>query len=156
MKNIFNQGIDHFGSKYHFPAIFRVGVSNVVEYTNESIYAKSHLIGFTSGFEYQELFNSKHGTAYKLGGELSLLDIIYLRFGYYYETLGKNYGWNKSLEEFTYGFGFNFDLEHYLISHFPLSIRIDYVNMPQPSYYTNRGYNRKNFDTFNLIINYVF
>ncbi|MBU0472847.1 MAG: hypothetical protein KKF62_01655 [Bacteroidetes bacterium] len=156
MKNIFNQKrMNSFGSTNYFPSIFRVGVSNVVEYTNERIYDKSHLIGFTSGFEYQDLFNSDSRTAYKFGGELSLLDIIYLRIGYYSETLRENSYWNKNLEEFTYGFGFNFNLEHYLNSYLPLSIRFDYVSLPVPSYKII-NYRDQDFNTFNLIINYGF
>lgn len=168
MKNIFNQGVDYDGTSYvsvgyddvsyvgYFPSIFRVGISNVVEYTNKGIYQKSHLIGFTSGFEYQDLFNSKYRTAYKLGGELSLLDIVYLRIGYYYETLeGASGNSKKSLEEFTYGFGFNFNLVHYLNNQFPMSIKLDYINLPQPSYVTNID-DWDNFNTFSLIINYRF
>ncbi|MBU0475492.1 MAG: hypothetical protein KKF62_15190 [Bacteroidetes bacterium] len=163
LKNIFNQSITYKSDVSqdsevgYLPSIFRIGISNVVEYFDKKIYKHSHLIGLTTGFEYQNVLNSDYRTAYKFGGELSILDVVYLRFGYYHETLGvkSSYFDEILLEEFTYGFGFNLNLEHYLNNQFPMSIKIDYVNLPQPSHGNFIG-DWDNFNTFNLIINYRF
>ena len=156
LKNIFNQSfsaIDEAQSDA-FPQIFRIGVSNLFEYTDADIFEKAYLFGFTIGLEYQDLFNSDKRTAYKAGGELALLDIAFLRGGYYKETT-TDYGFNSTgkLSEFTYGFGLKLDFEKYLASNFPLILLFDFVNLGQPSYVTDIN-NWENFTTFTLIANY--
>lgn len=166
MKNIFNQSIE-FTSKQEngdiireedlFPSIFRIGISNEFKYSNEKIYKHSHLLGLTTGVEYQNVLNSKYYTAYKFGAELSLLNILYLRMGYYHRT-ANDYGLDANkgyLEDFTYGFGLNLNLENYLVVHFPMSIKINYVNLKQPSTLTYFD-SWDNFTAFDIIINYRF
>lgn len=161
LKNIFNQSItnesDVSSSDYveYFPSIFRVGISNVVECFNKGLYEHSHLIRLTTGFEYQNVLNSIYRTAYKFGSELSFLDVVYMRFGYYQTLEIHSSSSNDFIEELTFGFGINLNFEHYLSNHFPISIKIDYVNLSQPSY-VNFIDNRDNFNTFNLILNYRF
>lgn len=139
-----------------FPQIFRIGVSNLFEYTDTDVFAKAYLFGFTIGLEYQDLLNSDKRTTYKAGGELSILDIIFLRPGYYDETT-IDYGFNSTdnLEEFTYGFGLELDFDKYLTNNFPLVLVFDFVSLEQPSYTTDfSGWD--NFTTFTLIANYRF
>ncbi len=152
LKNIFNQSFSAIDAAQAdaFPSIFRIGVSNAVEYTNTAMYEKDYLIGFTAGFEYQDLFNSRARTAYKAGGELSFLDIIFLRSGYYSE---RKYFTEGNLEDFTYGFGLKLDFQKYIANEFPLVIWIDYVSLEQPNYgQAPAGWD--NFTAFSLIANY--
>jgi hypothetical protein len=156
LKNIFNQSfsaIDETQSDA-FPSIFRIGVSNLFEYTDTDVLEKAYLFGFTIGLEYQDLFNSDKRTAYKAGGELALLDIAFLRAGYYSETKF-NYGFNSTdkLEELTYGFGLKLDFNKYLTDNFPLILVFDFVSLEQPSYTTDFS-SWDNFTTFTLIANY--
>ena len=156
LKNIFNQSfsaIDQAQSDA-FPQIFRIGVSNLFEYTDTDVFEKAYLFGFTVGLEYQDLLNSNKRTAYKAGGELSILDIIFVRGGYYHETKF-NYGFNSTdkLEEFTYGFGLKLDFDKYLTNNFPLVLVFDFVSLEQPSYTTDFS-SWDNFTTFTLITNY--
>jgi hypothetical protein len=158
LKNIFNQSftaIDEAQSDA-FPQIFRIGISNFLEYTDREVFEKASLIGLTIGFEYQGLLNSDIRTAYKAGGELALLDIVFLRGGYYNETT-MDYGFNSSgkLDEFTYGFGIKLDFEKYITNNFPLVLLFDFVSLEQPSY-TTEATSLENFTTFNLIANYRF
>ena len=166
MKNIFNQSIeflfeqengDNIKEKEAFPSIFRIGISNEFKYSNEKIYKHSHLFGLTTGVEYQDVLNSKYYTAYKFGAELSLLNTLYLRMGYYYRT-SDNHGFNANksyMDDFTYGFGLNLNLENYLVVYFPMSIKINYVNLKQPSAVTHFD-SWNNFTAFDIIINYRF
>ena len=156
LKNIFNQSfsaIDEAQSDA-LPVIFRTGVSNRINYTDVEVYEKAYLIGFTLGVEYQDLFNSDYRTAYKAGCELSLLDIIFLRAGYYHEKT-IDYGFNSTgqLEEFTYGAGLKLDFVQLFEKNFPLVINFDYVSLKQPTYIIDFD-DWGNFNTFSLIANY--
>ena len=152
LKNIFNQSFSAVDQAQAdaFPSIFRIGVSNSIEYTDTDVFEKAYLLGFTIGLEYQDLLNSGKRTAYKVGGELSFLDIIFLRSGYYNET---TYSSEGELEDFTYGFGLKLDFEKYITNNFPLVLVFDFVTLEQPSYVTDIS-NWDNFTTFTLIANY--
>lgn len=152
LKNIFNQSFSAVdpAQANPFPAIFRIGVSNSVEYTIADIYEQDYFIGFTAGIEYQDLFNSGGRTAYKAGGELSLLDVFFLRSGYYSE---KKYFTEGNLEDFTYGFGLKLDFEKYITNELPLILLFDYISLEQPNY-GQAPVEWDNFTTFSLIANY--
>ena len=152
IKNIFNQShstIDQAQADL-FPSIFRIGVSNLFEYTDADVFEKAYLFGFTIGFEYQDLLNSGKRTAYKVGGELSFIDIIFLRSGYYSVTPTIS---EDELTDFTYGLGLKLDFEKYISDNFPLTILIDFVSLQQPSS-VSVPINFDNFTTFNFIANY--
>lgn len=161
IKNVFGQEVeikDNVGESYYeiLPIIFNIGISNKIEYFNKNLWEQSHLIGLTLGFEYQGLFNSEYRTAKKFGGELSVLDVLYFRGGYYYEIPTKNDNCLNCLgyiENTTYGFGVNIDFEKLFKTAYPLTIKIDYINIPQPTQAT--GFNSwDNFNTISLIANY--
>lgn len=152
LKNIFSQSFSAIDEAQAdaFPKIFRIGLSNSIEYTDNGIYDKSYLIGFLLGLEYQDLFNSNKRTAYKAGAELSVIDLILLRGGYYHETTFSSI---EELNEFTYGFGLKLDFDRHFTSKFPLVLLFDFVSLKQPSY-TVDFYDWDNFTTFTLIANY--
>ena len=156
LKNIFNQSFAYNDETpaRALPSIFRFGLSNTIEYIDIDGDKESYLFGFTIGFEYQDLFNSKHRTVHKVGSELSLLDILFLRGGYYRES-SIEYGFYSTLkiEEFTYGAGLKLDFEQLFEENFPVIVRFDYVNSKQPTYITSFD-DRDNFTTFTLIANY--
>ena len=148
IKNIFNQSFSAIDEAQAdaFPSIFRIGSSNTIEYTDTDIYENAYFLGFTLGFEYQDLLNSSRFTAYKTGGELSLFDIIFLRGGYYSESEGK-------LTDFTYGLGLKLDFDIYIDDEVPLLLFIDFVSLEQPAY-GSAPISWGNFNTFSLIVNY--
>jgi hypothetical protein len=156
LKNIFNQSFSAIDEAQAdaFPSIFRVGISNTTEYTDTDAYKNSYLLGFTLGIEYQNLFNSDYRTAYKAGAELSLLDILFLRGGFYHETT-IDYGFNLTgkLEEFTYGLGLKLDFYQLFTKNFPLVLLFDYVSLKQPTYIIDFD-DCDNFTAFTLIANY--
>ncbi len=108
------------------------------------------------GFEYQGLFNSEYRTAKKFGGELSVLDVLYIRGGYYYEVPTKNDNCSNcrgDIENTTYGFGVNIDFEKLFKTDYQITIKIDYINIPQPTRVTDFD-SWDNFNTVSLIANY--
>ncbi len=155
MKNIFNQAIDYSSQKEYFPSIFRFGISNSIQFSEQSIYSKAYLVGFILGFEYQDLLNSQYRTAFKIGSELSLLDILFFRAGFYNEKQVMYVNSKDKFESFTYGFGVKIKLEDFSPSLLPLTIQLDYVNMEPPSYVTDIKH-WQNFNTINIILNYRF
>ncbi len=157
LKNIFNQAVNYrsFGPKLYFPSIWRTGVSNNFYYYNK-IYSKSYLVGLTLAVEYQNVLNYKYRTAYKFGSQLSLLNILFFRLGYYDET--ENAGYSNSIgdiKKWTYGFGFMLEFNKLLNANIPIKLTLNYANLPQPTYIVNRS-NWKNFTVYDLIISYDF
>ncbi len=152
LKNIFNQSFSAIDEAQAdvFPSIFRFGISNSIEFKDLEIFEKDYFIGFTLGFEYQDLLNSDKRTAYKVGGELALVNFIFLRSGYYSETPTISEG---KLTDFTYGFGVKLDFEKYISNNFPLIILFDFVSLEQPNY-GSAPINWENFTTFSLAANY--
>jgi hypothetical protein len=83
-----------------------------------------------------------------------VIDVVFLRGGYYQETK-IDYGFNSKdkLEEFTYGFGVKLDFDRHFTSKFPLVLLFDFVSLKQPSYTIDFD-DWDNFTTFTLIANY--
>jgi len=162
IKNVFGQEVEiiDIGEESYYetlPIIFNIGISNKIEYFNKSLWERGYLIGLTLGFEYQGLFNSEYRTAKKFGGELSVLDVLYFRGGYYYEIPTENDNCLNCLgyiENTTFGFGVNIDFETLFKTDYPLTIKIDYIDIPQPTQVTDFD-SWDNFQTISLIANYI-
>ncbi len=155
VKNIFNQSLEYEQNlKDYFPSILLLGLSNTIEFYNDDLYDKSHLIALTTGVEYQDLLNSKFRTAYKAAAEISFLDIVFARAGYYYERQ-INFGYNSKgkIEDFTYGFGLKLDLYKLLSKRLPLVLIFNYVSLKQPTYITDYDDWGK-FRSINIALNY--
>lgn len=156
IKNIFNQSFSAIDENQSdpFPSVFRIGIGNTIRYLDKAISSDYYLVGFTLGFEYQDLFNSSKKTAYKIGSEISVFDVIFLRGGYYYETPFEYLNTVEKIEEFTYGAGLKLDFGKLFHYDFPIIMLADYTNLKQPSYITD--YNDwKNFSVITIIINYT-
>lgn len=155
VKNIFNQSLEYEQNlKDYFPSILLLGLSNTIAFYNHDLYDKSHLIALTTGIEYQDLLNSKSRTAYKAAAEISFLDIVFARAGYYYERQ-INFGYNskEKIEDLTYGFGFKLDMYKLLSKKLPLLLIFDYVSLKQPSYITDYD-DWEKFSSINIVLNY--
>ncbi|MHB1279594.1 MAG: PorV/PorQ family protein, partial [Bacteroidia bacterium] len=87
--------------------------------------------------EFQDVLNSGVETAFRTGGEITLLEILSIRAGYYKETKSDyahpdiNYG---EISALTYGFGLQ--IPFYKLTKVPLNINFDYTSLPQPLYST--------------------
>jgi len=163
IKNIFNQGIEysnyisvgHNDQKEYFPSILRVGISNELKYFNPGFYNKSHLIGLTTAIEYQNVVNYKYKTAIKFGAELSFLDLINARCGYFNESQLKASNSKGELTSFTYGFGINLEWSKLLNTNSPFSMTFDYASLPQPTYVVDFD-DWDNFTIYSIRLNYLF
>jgi hypothetical protein len=134
----------------HLPIITRYGINYEISY------GKTHFIDSTNIFkilfqsEFQVLLNSKYRSAIKFGSEISILDFLSIRAGWYNEKV-YDFGFpddnNSHLIDFTYGIGIKFPIK--LITKFPLTIIVDFTSLPQVSYskiYTDW----ENFENYTL------
>lgn len=92
---------------------------------------------FTVHVQLDDEINEPTNTALRIGAELWLLDLLALRCGWFQESV-YDYGYpeyNKNeLNEFTYGFGVNIPVGLFTKGKVPLTIGVDYTEMPQWSY----------------------
>lgn len=104
---------------------------------NIKVFESLDLIGATIQADYVNQLNldSRHG--YRMGAELALMELIYLRGGYYSLDIPECNPWQPNyyidnIQSLTYGFGIAVPLETW--TKLPLTINVDYANLPQPSY----------------------
>jgi len=123
-----------------FPSILRIGLEDVLTFykNNDKDYK---YVTLKTAIEYEDLLNAKTLNTIKLGAELSTLDLLSLRVGYYYrfeEYKGTyyyglyqyNYHYDYSKGQFTYGVGLNLDFKR-LLNGPPMVLTIDFVSFEQ-------------------------
>ncbi|HEX2865403.1 MAG TPA: hypothetical protein VHO03_00095 [Ignavibacteriales bacterium] len=106
--------------------------------------------------EYRDLVNSKYNTKFQLGTELTFLEIIKLRAGWFTEGLN-DYGhhFNKSrLNELTYGFGIEAPVKKLTGLNLPMNIQFDYTSLPFPEYYNDDLRHNDNSPIYSFNISY--
>jgi len=152
-KMIFNK------TKYRnapLPVILRAGASYSLSMANKIIIPKLNTLDMLFHVEYQNLLNYKYYTAVRVGSELTLLEVISLRAGYYIEN-SEDYGYpdyNKNLiADFTYGFGIQFPIEKLSDNKVPININFDFISIPQVSYIKVKD-DWENFRIFNIKLNW--
>ena len=120
--------------KNYLPSELRIGAA--YEYENKLQLSGFEIIKAMLACEYNDPVNSKLFTTYKAGVEITLLELLKLRMGYYNEKINDNSVNNniESLSEFTYGFGLNLPLNKITARRIPIDIQFDYVNLPIPIY----------------------
>lgn len=98
--------------------------------------------------EYQYLLNYDYRDGLHLGLETKFIEILSLRFGYYYENIddGGHPDNKDQVSDFTYGFGI--DIPVYKFADYPISLQIDYTSLPQVSY--SQNYDWDNFNSFTV------
>jgi len=144
-------------NNYELPVISRFGLSYKLGLKNSQSFKNLRTFQALALIEYQNLLNCKYLTAYRFGCEFSIYEILALRFGYYFETVDNSNSPNSvdKIDKLTYGLGINLPLNKLISNNFPLNIKIDYTNLPQPSFVN--GYNNwDNFKSVSLSINYRF
>ncbi|MGE5498338.1 MAG: hypothetical protein ACM3Q2_09720 [Syntrophothermus sp.] len=105
--------------------------------------------------QYMDLLNTDDYSHFQLGAEITLLEILKVRAGYF--TMGlNNYGVVgdvKRLNETTYGLGI--ELPFRKISNVPLNIRFDHTSLPFPTYNVEFP-GGKNCPVYSLSMSYDF
>lgn len=85
--------------------------------------------------DYQLLLNSEYLNGFHSGLEITFLEVLSGRIGYYQESI---FDYNlpnaneNELSAFTYGFGIQLPLHK--LTKLPFNLNFDYTNLPQPSY----------------------
>jgi hypothetical protein len=122
-------------SRYYLPVIARYGLSYQWAYGKMFFIDTASIFKLLLQAEYQQVVNSKYRSGIRLGAELTLLNLLALRAGWYNEKIYDN-GFpelTKSLlKEFTYGAGLHIPL--YALAKIPVAVTVDYTSLPQANY----------------------
>jgi len=149
---------DNRDIKEALPVSFHLGASCQLFWGNSKLNSlELNTFGILLQLEYQDLFNSKFHNGFRTGTELSLIEIIYVRFGLYREDIN-DHGFpavNKNhLTDFTYGLGIEIPLDKFTRVKIPLNVKLDITTMKQPSFIKN--FDRwENFSVYNLSANWI-
>lgn len=132
-----------------FPVTARGGVSYLQDFTIEIPGAGRQPLALLLTTEYQNLLNFQYRTAFKVGGELTLAEVLALRLGYYTRDeqdfgVANNRG---RVHDFTYGFGFIIPLGRLSEGKLPFALHLDYYSLENPPlvFSAQRGPNKRGF-----------
>lgn len=143
------------GTKEALPVISRIGASYKFIIDKGLLFEKLKTFEFLIQGEYQNVFNSAYHSAIRTGGELTFLELLSLRIGYYSET-ENDYGYPDhnvgEINSITYGFGFYIPINK--LTKYPLVLHLDYTNLPQPNYSKDFTFT-DNYSNYNLRINWI-
>ncbi|HEX2865662.1 MAG TPA: hypothetical protein VHO03_01400 [Ignavibacteriales bacterium] len=118
----------------YLPSIMRLAAG--YEFQPKSKAADFRLIKVLFTTEYMDLLNSSNNSQFQLGAEVTLLEILKLRGGYF--TMGiEDYGDNRNvsrLNEATYGLGIELPIKKISNMAIPLNVRFDHTSLPFPTY----------------------
>ncbi|MDP4176304.1 MAG: hypothetical protein Q8933_20150, partial [Bacteroidota bacterium] len=113
-----------------------------------------NLLGILLSAEYFDLLNSKLYTQYRLGSEVTLLEILKLRGGWYTEKISDvNIFNHERISQATYGLGLEIPFSRLSIFNLPVKISFDYTSLPAPDYGFNSSTD-KHSPVYSLSINY--
>lgn len=124
--------INVFGTHHILlPVTFRLGASYNLKFKENRILKDFNIINFLAHAEMEKVLNSNLYTRLKFGCELTLLDILSLRAGYYF---GNTYVYKLASDytPLTYGIGLNIPFNSLFNMSSTISISIDYVHLNQP------------------------
>jgi hypothetical protein len=152
--NFTNTKISISGTQYDYlPSILRLAAG--YELDPQSKIGDYQIFKALLTTQYMDLLNADNYSHFQLGAEITLLEILKVRAGYF--TMGLNdhrvIGDVSRLNEATYGFGI--ELPFRKISNVPLNIRFDHASLPFPTYNVEFP-GRKNCPVYTLNISYEF
>lgn len=118
--------------KLNLPIISRYGVSFKTQFGSNKIFDSGSALSLVLQSDYKLLLNSKYQAGIKVGGQITIIDLISLRAGYSEENSDR-YNlpeYNKRiLKSFTYGVGLQIPLN--TVTKIPLKIFFDYCRFPE-------------------------
>lgn len=139
-----------------FPVVARIGASYTFMLDQDIIHPELNTWQFIFQTEYQSNFNQDLNNAIRVGAELTALELISLRLGFYHQSiddLGSDD--NKDIRsDFTYGIGLALPFHKILKKPLPLSINLDYTSLSQVSY-SHRFNEFDNFHSVSLRVNWM-
>lgn len=113
-------------------------------YNGFNLAQDSNDIEASFSIEYLDALNSSKYFGFKFGSEISVIEFLKLRFGYYSLELQRD-----KHEELTYGIGLN--IPFYKLLNFPIVLAIDYLNLNQPAFKRDEY----SFEFFTIKVNYI-
>jgi hypothetical protein len=117
------------------PVITRYGVSYQTSFGQSHFLDSAAIIQILFQSDYQMLLNSDDRKGIRVGGEVTVLNFLLLRPGYFAENTD-DYGlpqFNKSrIQNFTYGGCIYVPLNK--LTNLPIRINLDYTNLPEEVY----------------------
>lgn len=132
--NIFNAKMtnkDRLNMDYYLPSIMRL--AGAYELQPQNAYSGWKLFKGLFTAEYFDLMNSKFWTQFHFGAEITLMEMIKLRGGWFTQKIQTlNFNDKPEIDEFTYGFGLNLPVRRF--SGLPLNINFDHTSLPFPNY----------------------
>jgi hypothetical protein len=155
LKNIFGNDITKLGLSPRDASILRVGASHRMLYSHPQFAISDHLIGLELAAEYQNLPGYDYRTGWKFGTEISMLDILFLRAGYYKESLDSMPHSKEHVSSTTYGAGIKIDLRRFNNDFLPLTISLDYSSLPQPEFKAEAESEWDNFKNLSVNVRYL-
>ncbi len=122
--------------KQALPCELKIGMA--YEYENKLQLSGFNLFKGLATAEYADLLNSGLYTSQKLGAEITLLEMIKIRYGYYYEKVMEDSKFDNKeyLSEHTYGFGISLPVAKITGMKIPVTLEFDYASLKCPSYNT--------------------
>ncbi|MGE5679484.1 MAG: PorV/PorQ family protein [Bacillota bacterium] len=139
----------------YLPSIMRLAAG--YEFQPKSKAAGYQLIKVLFTTEYMDLLNSDYNSQFQLGAEITFLEILKLRGGYF--TMGiEDYGYNRNvsrLNEATYGLGIELPVKKISNMAVPLTIKFDHTSLPFPTYNLDHP-GGKNCPVYTLSASYDF
>ncbi len=132
-----------------FPVTARGGVSYLQDFTINIPGAGEQSLDLLLTTEYQNLLNFAYRTAFKVGGEITLADVVAIRLGYYTRD-EQDFGVANNrdrIHDFTYGFGFIIPTSRLTKGKLPFTLYLDYYALENPPvvYSAQRGPNKRGF-----------
>ncbi|MCH8285287.1 hypothetical protein IIB79_02005 [candidate division KSB1 bacterium] len=109
--------------------------------------------------EYQEILNSKYRGGFKFGAEITGLEMLKLRMGYYREKLPYSRGWSDSkkyLTDFTYGAGVFVPLSIFSDNSIPLDFGIDFVKKDHALFTNSNLFSIGDFTVMSFTVTWKF
>lgn len=124
--NVLNPAIE-FNTKDYLPSILHAAGAYEFFYNP----AKTDLTPFSVIVcaEYQDVLNGKSYTRFQAGAEVSFLEILKARAGYYAMEFNAGTPDSYYYDKATYGFGINIPFNK-IMKDIPLQLSVDYANLP--------------------------
>jgi hypothetical protein len=142
-------------NRYNLPVITKYGMSYEFNYGKHFFIDTVNILKILLQSEYQMLLNSKYRSGIKAGGEITILNLMSIRAGWYKEKV-YNFGLpddnNSEIKDFTYGIGLQIPL--YSLLNIPVNVNFDYTSLPQVSYSKTRT-DWDNFKTYSVRFNII-
>ena len=141
LANLTRASIDTPGGSEELPSTFRIGASYSLSYIHKSWMNMARLFNVLVHAEYRDLLNLSYGDGPRLGVELTILEMLSARLGYYYEDTGdyeEQIGLAQ-IERSTFGLGLALPVYRFTGGSVPLRATLDWAEIEIQPYLTESG-----------------